>query len=300
MAAMDVLRTPDERFAAVPDFPFEPHYVDVAGLRVHHLDEGPRDAETVLLLHGEPTWSFLWRHVINVLVHADLRVVVIDLVGFGRSDKPERREDHTYAQHVEWMRKAVETIGLGDVTLVCHDWGGLIGLRLVAEQGHLFSRVVATNTGLPTGERPMPESWLRWQEASQRVPEFSAGRIVQGGTLTDLPDDVVAAYDAPFPDERYKAGPRRMPMLVPTTPDDPGAIANRLAWERLREWRRPFLCAFSDSDPMTRGADALFRRQIPGCAGLAHPTITGAAHFVQEDRGEELGDIVAAFVADTT
>jgi haloalkane dehalogenase len=284
---MRVLRTPDHWFSRLPDFDHQPRYADIGGLRVCYVEAGPADGEPVLLLHGEPTWAFLWRHVINVLVHADLRVVGIDLVGFGRSDKPERREDHTYAQHVEWMREAVEAIGLGDVTLVCHDWGGLIGLRLVAEHGHLFSRVVATNTGLPTGERPMPEAWLRWQQASQSVPEFSAGRIVQGGTLTDLPDNIVAAYDAPFPDERYKAGPRQMPLLVPTTLDDPGAIANRAAWERLREWRRPFLCAFSDSDPITRGADALFRRQIP-------------AHFVQEDRGEELGNIVAAFVAATT
>ena len=296
---MNVLRTPDERFAALPDFPFAARYVDAGGMRVHHIDEGPRDGEAVLLLHGEPTWSFLWRRVVDELLRARLRVITIDLVGFGRSDKPERREEHTYARHVEWMRRAIEAIGVRDVTLVCHDWGGLIGLRLVAEHGALFSRVVATNTGLPTGDIEMPEAFRQWQQASQRTPEFPAGRVVQGGTLSDLPADVVAAYDAPFPDERYKAGPRQMPLLVPTTPDDPGAVANRAAWQRLREWRRPFLCAFSDSDPITRGADALFESVIPGCAGLDHPTIRGAAHFVQEDRGEELGQIVAEFVAST-
>lgn len=296
---MDVLRTPDERFASLPDFPFEPRYLDAGGVRVHHIDEGTRDGETVLLLHGEPTWSFLWRHVVDVLLRSRLRVIAIDLVGFGRSDKPVRREDHTYAQHVEWMRRAIESIGVRDLTLVCHDWGGLIGLRLVAEQGHLFSRVVATNTGLPTGDVHMPEAFLQWQQASQRVPEFPAARVVQGGALTELPAGVAAAYDAPFPDERYKAGPRQMPLLVPTTPDDPGAVANRAAWQRLREWKRPFLCAFSDSDPITRGADALFRTAIPGCAELDHPTIHHAGHFVQEDRGAELGEVVAQFVATT-
>jgi len=296
---MDVLRTPDERFALLPGFPFEPRYVDAGGVRVHHIDEGPRDAETVLLLHGEPTWSFVWRHVIDELLRARLRVVALDLVGFGRSDKPVRREDHTYARHVEWTRQAIESIGVRDVTLVCHDWGGLIGLRLVAEQGRMFARVVATNTGLPTGDVRMPDAFLQWQQASQRIPEFPTARIVQGGTLTELSADVAAAYDAPFPSEEYKAAPRQMPLLVPTAPNDPGAVANRAAWRQLREWTRPFLCAFSDSDPITRGADALFREAIPGCAGLDHPTIAGAAHFVQEDRGAELGAIVARFVAST-
>jgi haloalkane dehalogenase len=293
---VDVLRTPDDRFAALPDFPYAPRYVDLSGVRVHHIDEGPRDAPVVLLLHGEPTWAFLWRRVIAGLVRARLRVVAIDLVGFGRSDKPARREDHTYARHVAWTRGAIEAIGLRDVTLVGHDWGGLIGLRLVAEHGHLFSRVVATNTGLPTGEVPMPAAFAAWQQASQRVPELLAGRVVQGGALTSLPDEVIAAYDAPFPDEPYKAGPRQMPLLVPTAFDDPGAVANRAAWQRLREWRKPFLCAFSDGDPITRGADLLFQDAVPGCADLDHPTIRGAAHFLQEDRGDELGAVIAEFV----
>lgn len=293
---MELLRTPEDRFTALPDFPFTPRYVDADGVRIHYIDEGARDAAAVLLLHGEPTWAFLWRHVIAVLMRARLRVVALDLVGFGRSDKPARREDHTYARHVEWMRGAIEAIGLRDVTIVGHDWGGLIGLRLVAEHGHLFSGVVATNTGLPTGEGTMPAAFAAWQQASQRVPELVAGRVVQGGALTSLSDEVLAAYDAPFPGESYKAGPRKMPLLVPTAFDDPGAVANRAAWGRLREWRKPFLCAFSDGDPITRGADLLFREAIPGCAGLEHPTIRGAAHFLQEDRGEELGAVIADFV----
>src|SRR5207302_4869304 len=208
---MNVLRTPDERFAALPDFPFAARYVDAGGRRVHHIDEGPRDGEAVLLLHGEPTWSFLWRRVVDELLRARLRVITIDLVGFGRSDKPERREEHMYARHVEWMRRAIEAIGVRDVTLVCHDWGGLIGLRLVAEHGALFSRVVATNTGLPTGDIEMPEAFRQWQQASQRIPEFPAGRAVEGGVLTAPAALGAAAYAAPRSGGRYQAEPGPVP-----------------------------------------------------------------------------------------
>ncbi len=295
---MEVLRTPDERFAGLPGFPFAPHYVDVeSGLRVHCIDEGPRDAAPVLLLHGEPSWSFLYRRMALPLVGAGHRVVAIDLVGFGRSDKPAAREDHTYARHVAWMQAAVRALDLRDVTLVCQDWGGLIGLRLVAAEPWRFARVAAANTGLPTGDERVPEAFHRWRRFSQETPVFAAGNIVNGGCVTDLDESIIAAYDAPFPDDTYTAGPRQMPLLVPITPHDPESAANRDAWAELRRYERPFLCAFSDSDPITRGADARFVELIPGCAGQPHTTITNAGHFLQEDRGEELARVVNAFIA---
>jgi len=296
---MEALRTPDERFASLPEFPYAAHYVDI-GIRVHYVDEGPRDAAPVLLMHGEPSWSFLYRHMIAGITAAGHRVVAPDLVGFGRSDKPVRREDHTYARHVQWMRDVITALDLRDITLVGQDWGGLIGLRLVAADGDRFARVLVANTGLPTGDHRVPDAFHLWRRFTQEVPVFAVGNIVNGGCLRDLSDAEVAAYDAPFPDESYKAGPRQMPLLVPISPDDPEAQANRDAWAVLRTWRKPFLCAFSDSDPVTRGADALFQELIPGCTGQAHTTITGAGHFLQEDRGHELARVAIDFVRDTS
>jgi len=301
---MDVLRTPDERFANLPDFPFEPHYVEVdsgAGttLRMHYLDEGPPDGEVVLLLHGEPSWSYLYRKMIPVLVDAGLRAVAIDLVGFGRSDKPTRREDYTYAAHTDWTWAAIEAIGLTDLTLVCQDWGGLIGLRLVAEQPERFVRVVAANTMLPTGDHHPGKAFLAWQKFSQEVPVFPAGQILNGATVSTLEPEVIAAYDAPFPDDRYLAGARQFPMLVPTGPDDPAAPRNRVAWEALGRFDRPFLCAFSDSDPITGAAEPVLRSHVSGAEGQDHVTIVDAGHFLQEDKGRELAAAVVEFVAAT-
>jgi len=303
---MKVLRTPDERFHALPGFDFQPHYVEVpAGdggddtIRVHYLDEGdPEAAETVLLLHGEPSWSYLYRKMIPPLVASGLRVVAPDLVGFGRSDKPAARTDYTYARHVEWMRCALfDVLGLSGLTLVGQDWGGLIGLRLVAEHPDRFRRVVAANTGLPTGDTDMGEAFLAWQRFSQETPELPVGRIIAGGCADQPSDDVVAAYDAPFPDETYKEGARQFPVLVPTRPDDPAAPANRRAWEALAAFTKPFLCAYSDGDPITRGADQLFLARVPGAKDQNHPTIRGGGHFLQEDRGTELAKVVAEFIA---
>lgn len=293
---MDVLRTPDECFADLPDFPFAPHYVEVDGLRVHHLDEGRPDAPVVLLLHGEPSWSYLYRWMIPVLVEAGLRAVAIDLIGFGRSDKPAAREDYTYQAHVDWTWAAIEAIGLTEITLVCQDWGGLIGLRLVGEHPERFARVVAANTTLPTGDQHPGEAFLAWQRFSQETEEFPVGTIINGGCVSDLTPEVIAAYDAPFPDDTYKAGARQFPTLVPTSPDDPAAAPNRAAWAGLRRFDRPFLCAFSDADPITRGADAPLRKLIPGAAGQAHVTIAGGGHFLQEDKGRELAGVVVDFV----
>jgi haloalkane dehalogenase len=302
---VDVLRTPDERFADLPGYPFEPRYTDVSdgeggGLRAHYLDEGPAGGEVVLLMHGEPSWSYLYRTMVPVLVEAGLRCVVPDLIGFGRSDKPARQEDYSYARHVAWMREALlDNLDLTGITLVGQDWGGLIGLRLVGEHPDRFARVVAANTGLPTGDRPLTEAFLNWQKFSQESPVFPIGRIVAGGCAVSPPDDVVAAYDAPFPDDAYTAGARIFPSLVPTSPDDPAAAANREAWETLAQFDKPFLTAFSDGDAITRGGEGVFQRTVPGAKGRSHMTIEGGGHFLQEDKGPELARVVADFVAAT-
>src|SRR5262245_11972944 len=295
---METVRTPDERFANLPGYPFAPHYVTVAdGLRVHYVDEGPREAAPVLMLHGEPSWSYLYRKMIPVIARAGHRAIAPDLVGFGRSDKPVRREDYTYQRHVDWMRGLVEALDLRRITLICQDWGGLIGLRLLAEHPERFARVVAANTFLPTGDRPAGPAFLAWRKYSQETPEFHVGGIVRGGCATAMPPAVEAAYDAPFPDDRYKAGARQFPVLVPISPDDPAAAPNRRAWETLGRLEKPFLTAFSDSDPITRGGDVILQEAIPGAKGRPHTTIAGAGHFLQEDRGEELARVVVDFIA---
>jgi haloalkane dehalogenase len=296
---MEVLRTPDERFENLPGFDFKPHYLEINGLRVHYLDEGPPAAAAVLLLHGEPSWCYLYRKMVPVLTSAGLRAVAPDLIGFGRSDKPASRDDYTYQLHVDVVAAFVEALDLRDITLVCQDWGGLIGFRVAAEHEERFARIVAANTFLPTGDSPPGEAFLRWQQFSQEVSELPVGRIVNGGCVSDLPPEVIAAYEAPFPDERHKAGARAFPALVPTRPDDPASGANRKAWEVLRRWEKPFLTAFSDSDPITRGGDRAFQTLVPGTKGQPHTTIAGAGHFVQEDKGEELAAAVVEFVART-
>jgi haloalkane dehalogenase len=293
---MDALRTPDDRFANLPGYEFAPHYVDVDGLRLHRVDEGPRDAAPVLMLHGEPSWSYLYRKMIPVIRAAGHRAVAPDLAGFGRSDKPIDRASYTYQSHVEWLRAHVfDHLDLQGITLVCQDWGGLLGLRLVAEHPERFARVVVANTLLPTGDDDPGEAFRGWLKFSQEAPELPVGAILQGATVSELPADVVAAYDAPFPDESYKAGARHFPTLVPITPDDPAAPANRAAWEVLHRFDKPLLIAFSDGDPIT-GAHAHRFEAIPGSKGQPHTTIQGGGHFLQEDCGEELGRLVNDFI----
>lgn len=291
---MRVLRTPEERFAALPDFPYPPRYVDLAnGPRMAYVEAGPADGEPVLLLHGEPTWSFLWRSVIPVLAEAGLRVIAPDLIGFGRSDKPAEVTDHSYARHVGWVASfAFDALDLRGVTLVGHDWGGLIGLRLAAEQSDQVARLVATNTGLPTGDQQMPDVWLRFREAVRGAPELDVARLVRSGCRTAPAPEVLAAYDAPFPDETYKAGPRAMPDLVPTRPDDPASAANRAAWRRLCAWDKPFLVAFSDLDPITAAMGPVLHRTVPDAESV---TIAGGGHFLQEDAGAQLAAAIARF-----
>jgi haloalkane dehalogenase len=299
---MKTLRTPDDRFSTLPGFDLAPHYEQVAdgeggSLRVHYLREGDPNAPVVLLLHGEPSWSYLYRKMIPVLTGAGLQAVAPDLVGFGRSDKPAERSDYTYARHVEWMRELLfDRLDLRDITLVCQDWGGLIGLRLVGEHPDRFARVVAANTFLPTGDASPGEAFVNWQRFSQEVEVFPTGFIVNSGCVTDLPPAVQAAYDAPFPDESFKAGARAFPMLVPSSPDDPAHDANVAAWVGLAAFPRPFLTAFGDSDPITKGSDRVLRERIAGAQGQPHTTIVGGGHFLQEDRGEDLARVVAAFV----
>lgn len=298
---MKALRTPDERFANLPDFPFQPHYLmvdDTEGgqLRMHYLDEGKPDAEVVLLLHGEPSWCFLYRKMIPILVDAGYRVVAPDLIGFGRSDKPTQRSDYTYQRHVDWVRSCLLQLDLNNITLVCQDWGGLIGLRLVGEHPERFARVVAANTMLPTGDHHPGDAFLKWQAFSQSTPVFAVGMIVQGGCATPLSPDVIAAYDAPFPDESYKEGARQFPTLVPVRPDDPASTPNRKAWETLVQFRKPFLTAFSDKDPITKAAAPVIRKLIPGCEGQPHTTIENGGHFLQEDQGETLARVVVDFM----
>src|SRR5271157_831798 len=294
---MEVLRTSDDRFVNLPGYPFKPHYVEVDGLRIHYVDEGPSDAAPILLMHGEPSWSYLYRKMIPVLTKAGHRAIAPDLAGFGRSDKPARREDHTYQRHVDWMAASLEKLDLRNITLVCQDWGGLIGLRLAAEHPDRFARIVAANTGLPTGDQPLSQAFRNWQKFSQETPQFPVGAIIQNGCVSRLSAEVIAAYDAPYPDDSYKAGPRRMPALVPTSPEDPAAPANRKAWEKLSQWRKPFLTAFSDSDPITKGGEAILQRTIPGAKNQPHMTIAGGSHFLQEDKGEELARVVAESIA---
>ena len=303
---MRALRTPDERFADLPDFPFEPHYVEIpatpeeggrsAGdgeLRVHYLDEGPTDAAPVLLLHGEPSWGYLYRHMIPPLVAAGHRVVVPDQIGFGRSDKPTEMGDYTYARHVAWMSSLVfEHLDLNDVTFFGQDWGGLIGLRLVTAEPDRFSRIVLSNTGLPTGTPPPGEAFMAWQKFSQDSPVFPIGELINRACVSDLSPNEIAAYDAPFPDDSYKAGARIWPSLVVTSPDGPEGTENAVAWETLKAWEKPLLCCFSDQDPVTRGGDKPFRALVPGSQGQPHRIIEGGGHFVQEDCGPELAQLI--------
>jgi haloalkane dehalogenase len=292
---VQVLRTPEERFRDLPDFPYEARSAEVGPLRVAYVEEGPAGGPPVLLLHGEPTWSFLYRKMLPVLAQAGLRAIAPDLVGFGRSDKPADPEAYTYAAHVAWIRGLVEALDLRDATLFGQDWGGLIGLRVVTEAPERFARIVAANTGLPDGRHRLSAAWWRFRDFSQTVEELPVGFLVRSGCARGLDDAAVAAYEAPFPTEAHKVGARRFPVLIPTYEDDPGAVANRRAWSVLADWRKPFHCCYSDGDPITRGADAPFRRLVPGAASSEHVTIEGAGHFLQEDAGREVAEAVVRF-----
>ncbi len=302
---MEFLRTPDQCFDNLPDYDFDPHYLNVGDneggeLRLHYIDEGPKDSAPILLLHGEPSWSYLYRKMVPIFSKAGHRVIAPDLIGFGRSDKPSKRTDYTYQRHVDWIQSVLDQLDLKNITLVCQDWGGLIGLRLVADSQDTnpdrFSRVVAANTMLPTGDHDPGEAFKAWQKYSQETPEFKVGNIINGATTTELEPRVVAAYNAPYPDESYKEGARQFPLLVPTTRDNPASEKNRQAWAALSQWTKPFLTAFSDKDPVTAGGDKVMQKLIPGTKNQAHTIIKDGGHFLQEDKGEELASITLNFI----
>ncbi|GAO56243.1 haloalkane dehalogenase [Novosphingobium sp. MD-1] len=298
---MEILRTPDERFAGLDGFNFSPHYSEVIDeqdgtrLRIHHLDEGPRDAAPVLLMHGEPSWCYLYRRFIPDLVARGHRVVAPDLVGFGRSDKPARRDDYTYERHVQWMSDWLTQLDLTGITLFCQDWGGLIGLRLVAAFPDRFARVVVSNTGLPVGTGAT-DGFRAWLDFSQNVPVFPVGMIVNGGCHRDLSPAEVAAYDAPFPDETYKEGARQFPTLVPITPEHGSVAENKAAWDVLARFDKPLLTAFGAEDAITRGGERPFIDRVPGAKGQAHTVLQGAGHFLQEDVPAELCTIIDTLI----
>lgn len=293
-----VFRTPDDRFENLSGFDFEPHYAEVNGLRIHYLDEGPADADPILLMHGEPTWSYLYRKMIPILTKAGHRIIAPDLIGFGRSDKPAKQEDHTYLMHVDAIAGLLESIDLKNITLMCQDWGSLIGLRVAAENPERFDRIVLSNGALPTGDGPISDAFMNWRRTAQTFADRGDFPFeMMGGTFGS--PEAAAAYAAPFPDKRYEAGPLILPLLVPISEDDPAAVANQKAWEVFRTWEKPFLCAFSDGDPITGGGDAIFLAEVPGTKGQPHTTIKGAGHFLQEDKGEELAKVIVDFIAST-
>jgi haloalkane dehalogenase len=291
-----ILRTPEERFANVPDFPYTPHYTEVGGLRVACIDEGPRDAPIALLMHGEPTWSFLYRKMIPVLVAAGYRVIAPDLVGFGRSDKPAHKRDYSYLNHVQWMSAWVEANDLRHMTLFCQDWGSLVGLRVVAEMPERFDRIVLANGGLPTGMEAVPKAFKIWRAFAVFSPWFPIGRIVKTGCADGLTPEEVAAYDAPFPSRKYRIAARLFPTFVPTTPTDPERANNERAWELFKRWDKPFLTLFSNRDPVTRGGAKVWQKNVPGAQGQPHAVTRGAGHFLQEDKGVEVAHAMVAFM----
>jgi haloalkane dehalogenase len=332
---MELVRTPDDRFRNLPDWPYVPRYADLSDgeggvLRMHYVDEGPRSAPPILCLHGQPTWSYLYRKMIPAFTAAGQRVIAPDLVGFGRSDKPTRITDYSYARHVGWLRAFVESLDLRGITLICQDWGGLVGLRVVAEVPERFARVITSNTGLPDA-RGIPEAaapalralyeslpvpgtmldvmkgfagageggappFMYWQKHCADSPTFRPEAVMRA-MCPKLSDAELAAYGAPFPDERFLAGARRFPTLVPIRPDDPAIPDNRRAWESLSRFRKPFLTAFTDGDPVTAGLHTRFQEEVPGAKGQPHTTIRGAGHFVQEDAGPELARIALDLIA---
>ncbi|MGH8460917.1 MAG: haloalkane dehalogenase [Stenotrophobium sp.] len=292
---MKILRTPEQRFRNLPGYDFAPHYQMLDELRLHYVDEGPREAPVVLLLHGEPSWSYLYRKMIPVLVQGGLRVVAPDLIGFGKSDKPAAMGDYSYQRHVDWITRFIEALDLRDITLLCQDWGSLIGLRIAAEREQRFARIMVANGFLPTARHGVSKGFRLWRAFARYSPWFPIGRIVASGCVVKPSREEIAAYDAPYPSSAYKAGARAFPRLVPTAQSDPAVPANRVAWDRLGQWQKPFLCVYGKNDPILGKADAPLIAQVPGARGQPHDRIWGG-HFVQEDRGEELARRLLDFV----
>ncbi len=295
----EIIRTPENRFENLEDYNFQSNYLNVEeGLRLHYLDEGNDRNPTVLLLHGEPSWSYLYRKMIPIL-SKNFRVVVPDLIGFGKSDKLIHRQDYSYQKHIDWISTFIEKLDLKNIVLFCQDWGGLTGLRIITEMNNRFAMVIASNTTLPTGKIPMPESFLKWRAYSQHSPGFNIGKVIDMGTIQPLSEKVFEAYNAPFPSEEYKAGARIFPTLVPISQNDPEAIKNLKAWEKLKSWNKPFLTLFGDEDTIMIGAEKAFQNLVPGAKGQHHK-ILNAGHFIQEEKGEELAELIVEFYKKNT
>ena len=331
---MKFVRTPDERFENLQGFPFAPNYTEVddsegGKLRMHYLDEGPSDGQIVLCMHGQPSWSYLYRNMIPILTKAGYRCIAPDLVGFGRSDKPTSIDDYTFARHVEWVRQLISNLGLTDITLIGQDWGGLIGLRVAAENEDLFARIVVANTGLPTGA-PVPKEmeealykkfdetpglppqemmmkmatstdgfgFFYWIKYCAEYPDFKVTDIIQPGDGKPFPAEVQAGYGAPFPDNSYMSGARKFPTLVPILPNNEAIPANKAAWEVFEKWQKPVITAFSNNDLVTAGGDKPFQERVPGAKGQKHVTIDGGGHFLQDARAAQLCEVVIGFIQD--
>jgi len=294
---MQTLRTPESRFDDLPGYRFSANYAEIDGMQMHYVDEGPQDGAVVLLLHGEPSWSYLYRHMIPPLKDAGVRVIAPDLIGFGKSDKPTRKADYSYVGHVAWMKSFIEALDLSGINLFCQDWGSLIGLRVAAENEQRFARIALGNGALPTGDQAVPKAFKIWRAFALYSPWFPVGRILQMGTVKELSAAEVAAYDAPFPGRRYKAGSRAFPKLVPIRPDDPASDANRAAWKVYKQWTKPFLTTFSNRDPIMRGGEKVWQESVPGARGQEHVIIRNAGHFLQEDKGPEIANELIRFIA---
>ena len=296
---MKIYRTPEHRFKDLDDYPFSPNYITVDGIRIHYVDEGPKEAEPILLMHGEPSWSYLYRNMIPPLVNAGYRVIAPDLVGFGKSDKPSKQTDYTYASHLNWIQSWLEQVDLKNITMFCQDWGSLIGLRIAVANKDRFKRIILANGGMNSprqGSRPPPKAFLAWRKFSQKSPILPIGYVMQRGTYGKLSKNVLKAYKAPFPGKKYKASARIFPSLVPIYPDEPEAINNVKAWEEYGNWDIPFLTAFSDKDPITRKGAKIAQKLALGAKNLKHPTIRDAGHFLQEEKPEELVEIILKFI----
>ena len=289
-----ILRTPESFFCDLKDFPFQPHFVKVEDLQIHYVDEGPFDARPVLLLHGVPAWSYLYRHLIKKISESGCRVIAPDLIGFGKSDKPLKAKSHSYQSHVEWITEFINKLNLKEITLFCHDWGSLIGLRIAAQCPDLFKGIIVSNGMLPAGKHKINPVFKLWRYFARYSPFIPVDLAIEVGALRKLDKEEKKAYRAPFPSSKYKAAIRALPSMVPISPNDAESIINKQLWKSLSRWEKPFLTIFGNRDPITKGGDLYMQKRIPGAVGQNHLRFE-AGHFIQEDNFKELAEIIIRF-----